>query len=192
MIRFFTNTVAIARGLGELGDRARDMTPVLKLLGERMVGHSIPENFRQGGRPRRWPKSRSTATMRDTGRLLNSVVYRVEGGTLKVGTNRKYAPQRHFGGAIVPVNKKAIAIPINVTRSRNRPKHFSGLQWRPTKDTRFAGVLGEEQGRKTRRFVVRFLLARRVEQPARPFLLWQDDDVAYAHRATVRHVLGVR
>ena len=45
-------------------------------------------------------------TLRDTGRLHNSIVAQVVGNRIIVGTNVKYAPILHFGGTIKPKSGK--------------------------------------------------------------------------------------
>ena len=45
-------------------------------------------------------------TLRDTGRLHNSIIAKVQGNTISVGTNVKYAPILHFGGTIKPKSGK--------------------------------------------------------------------------------------
>ena len=177
----------------ELGDRAADLVDVLEDIGERMVEFSIPENFRQGGRPNRWPGSAWSHAdlMQDSSRLLNSVVYSVEGGRLVVGTNAAYAAQRHFGGEIKPTKAKALAVPLpGIPSSMRRPRHWGDrLQFAPTQkgDSDSRGILGEADGDL---FIPRFALRARVEQPPRPFLLFQDDDIAYAERIVAAFVLA--
>ncbi|WP_111860008.1 phage virion morphogenesis protein [Acinetobacter sp. CFCC 10889] len=43
-------------------------------------------------------------TLRDTGRLHNSILVRISGNKIVVGTNVVYAPLMHFGGTIKPKN----------------------------------------------------------------------------------------
>ncbi|MFW2102965.1 MULTISPECIES: phage virion morphogenesis protein [Acinetobacter] len=45
-------------------------------------------------------------TLRDTGRLYNSIFAKVQGNKISVGTNVKYAPILHFGGTIKPKSGK--------------------------------------------------------------------------------------
>ncbi len=45
-------------------------------------------------------------TLRDTGRLHNSICARVQGNKITVGTNVVYAPILHFGGTIKPKSGK--------------------------------------------------------------------------------------
>ena len=45
-------------------------------------------------------------TLRDTGRLHNSIFAKVQGNKITIGTNVVYAPILHFGGTIKPKNGK--------------------------------------------------------------------------------------
>lgn len=196
MIRFRAPALAsVDRELARRARYARDPRPLLEALGDRMVNHSIPENFQKGGRPGRWPGIRRQGqVMRDSGGLLESIVDEVAGSTLRVGTNKSYAAQRHFGGT-VKGKGKLLAIPVDPSNKR-RPKHYGKrLRWAPVKKKggNVQGLLVERQaGRrgKAGKVVTRFLLVREVTQPARPFLLFQPDDIAWAQRVTVRELAG--
>ena len=198
------NAEAVVRDVEAMRARMVRTEPLLERFGARMSQYSVPQNFAEGGRPTRWPDTpRGGQAMVDTGRLRNSITHEVRGRSVRVGTNVKYAALRHFGGTIVG-RDKALAIPVEVSQSRRRPKHYPNLQWRPTRNRRFVGMLGEELAVRTRgangrykksgsgRWVTRFLLARQVVQPARPFLMFQADDLAWMERETVQHILEGR
>ncbi len=58
-----------------------------------------------------WAKSwRAThqggQTLRDTGRLMNSIAYAIGGDVIRVGTNVDYGPALHYGATIKPVAGK--------------------------------------------------------------------------------------
>ena len=66
---------------------------------------SIQQNFIAQGRPVPWePSKRAIAqhgqTLRDTGRLMNSITMKVDSNYVRVGTNVIYAAIHHFGGTI--------------------------------------------------------------------------------------------
>lgn len=72
-------------------EQAQDMTPVFKAFSPAMM-FSISRNFRDGGRPIKWPKSQraideSGQTLRDEGFLQNSINPKISKNSLKVGTN---------------------------------------------------------------------------------------------------------
>lgn len=192
MLTYRSNTAQVTEALRASGARAKDVRPVLTAFGSRMREHSIPQNFRVGGRPSRWPSSaRGGQTMVDTARLLRSIQDEVSGGTMRVGTNLRYAAQRHFGGKLTPKAKKWLAVPVKPGMRRS-PSQVAGLRWAPVrKPGNVGGRLVRPVGRKgARKWETVFLLVKEVDQPARPFLLFQDEDIAWAERELVQHVLA--
>ena len=197
-LEYRSNAGAVVREVEGVARRATDPTGVLEDIGERMVEFSIPENFRRGGRPDPWPGSEWSRSelMTESRRLANSVRYEASRRRLRVGTNLRYAAQRHFGGELEPTRARALAIPLpGVRKSMARPKRWGDrLVYLPPGDGGDAdsrGVLATKRGKgKKAKYTPRFALRARVTQPARPFLVWQDDDQAYAERAIVRHLTG--
>lgn len=183
------NGELVLRDLEGVMARIQDPRPVLEDFGEHMVNSSIPENFRQEGRPEKWPRGEwsSERQQQDTTRLLQSVTFEVSATGVKVGTNLKYAAQRHFGGILEPKNARALAIPLpDVPRSMRRPRRWGDRLFmvKPTKgDANTVGILAT-QGRKGE-IIPRFVLRRQVEQPARPFIVAQDEDLALLSRRLV-------
>lgn len=197
-VTFKSNGEAVAQELDGMGMRLRDPRPFLTELGERMREESIPRNFQEGGRPDKWAGTRRGGQIqRDSGALAASINFEVGGATLKVGTNNKYGPQRHFGGEIEAKGKN-LAIPLD-PNSKRRPKHYGArLKWSPGKpgavhSANFRGLLVETvkgRGKKAKaQTIARFVLLKRVEQKPRPFLVWQTEDIAWAQREFVRHVV---
>ena len=199
---YHDNAEIVVQGIEGLAGRARNVDSVLEQVGERMTQYSIPENFRVGGRPLPWKPSqralestRGGQTMVDTGRLRRSMNFEMTHGKLTVGTNLEYAAQRQFGGEI-KAKGKALAIPVNVSRSKYRPSQYGdSLKWAPdaTPGPGKRGLLVEYLSRgkgKKKRMVVRFVLRDSITQPARPFLLFQADDIAFAEKAVVTWLLG--
>lgn len=138
---------------------------------------SIDTNFRVGGRPK-WPAlSKATITNRmfskkqkskgaaailqDTGRLKNSMVYKVEGDSVKIGTNVEYAAVHQFG-------HKGIRLPDIY------PKRKKVLSW-----------VNPQTGARVFRKMVR---AHTVVIPQRAFLLFQDKDIAVIEKIFVEHI----
>ena len=89
---------------------AGDHSKLWNNLGDLLV-HNTQERFRTGigtdDKP--WQKSwraqvQGGQTLRDTGRLMNSIFVKVTGSRISVGTNAIYAPMMHFGGTIKPKN----------------------------------------------------------------------------------------
>lgn len=84
-----------------------DLSPVTGAIAQ-LLENSVRRNFREGGRPTKWPASKradrdagyghkSGQTLVDTARLLNSIVGIGDGDSAKVGTNVVYAPAHNFG-----------------------------------------------------------------------------------------------
>ncbi len=85
---------AFAEGVTSFGDDADAIAQLLE--------NSVRRNFAEGGRPTRWePSKRAEAedgqTLRDTNRLMNSIVGVGEDKQVKVGTNAEYAAAHNFG-----------------------------------------------------------------------------------------------
>lgn len=190
-IRFSENGAVTVTNLNRLAGRLEDPSEVLADIGAHMVNSSVPANFQAGGRPAAWARSEwsSQQNQVDTSRLLRSVQARVHDGRLEVGTNVRYARIRQLGGEIKPRRAKAIAVPLpGVARSMRRPSAWRRLSYLPPKsgDADSRGVLARTDRRG--RVIPVFLLRARVIQPARPFLLWQEADIAYVGEALARTV----
>lgn len=195
-LRIGPQTAPIARDLAAVARRCKDLGPALQNIGARLVDYSIPLTFQVGGRPKAWPRSaRDGQTMLDTRILLDSITYEVDGGTVRVGTNLKYAAQRHFGGPIEGKGK-LLAVPADPNSRRRRPSHYGDrLRWAPVSVTTgtVKGRLVERTGRKAKRqWTTRFWLVTRVEQPPRPFLIVQPDDEAAFQQILYAHILEGR
>lgn len=90
--------------------QVEDPSDLWRDIGDILV-HNTQERFRTGigtdDRP--WQKSwraqvQGGQTLRDTGRLHNSILVRISGNKIVVGTNVVYAPLMHFGGTIKSKN----------------------------------------------------------------------------------------
>lgn len=194
-LQFKSNGELVVREAEELAERIADPREVLEDFGEHMVNTSIPRNFEEGGRPDQWAGSdwqMGSGPNYDRGRLVRSIRHEVSARGLRVGTNLRYARQRHFGGELRPTRAKALVVPLpGLTRSMRRPSRWGDRLFRvdpKSGDADTAGVLAtsDRSGKVTPRFVLR----RRVTQPARPFLLFQDEDVAYLLRQMAAYTLG--
>lgn len=63
-------------------------------------------------------------TLVSSARLLNSINYRLDGGSIIIGTNLEYARILHEGGVIRPRNAKALAIPLQPMAKVQSPRDF--------------------------------------------------------------------
>lgn len=106
--------------LARIQKKTGNLRPAYELIGE-TVSESVRENFRQGGRPTPWKKSKRAKaqdgqTLVDKGILSGSITYEATRGRVTVGTNVPYAAIHHIGG-IIPAHvvkakrAKALAIP---------------------------------------------------------------------------------
>lgn len=176
-------SVAI-RTLSALSARGRDATPVLRWFGEHMVNSSIPANFEAGGRPSRWagslwtPSGKKLMSSHGMAGLGGTINYQAGDKTLVVGSHSPYARQRQLGGTIEAKGRAALVVPLpHVPEGMRRPRRWGDRLFKMTSkkgdpDTR--GVLAtEEHGQ----IIPQFVLRRRVKQPARPFILFQDEDL---------------
>lgn len=73
-----------------------------------LLENSVRRNFREGGRPEKWPASKradgdagygneSGQTLVDTARLMNSIIGEGDKTSVRVGTNVDYAAAHNFG-----------------------------------------------------------------------------------------------
>lgn len=197
--RFKSNGEVVVRDVERLRARITDPEVIFEDFAEHMLNTSIPENFEQGGRPEKWTRSAWSGEnqQKESGRLLRSIASRIGKNKMELGTSLKYARQRHHGGVLKPVRAKALAVPVpGLSRAMRRPKRWGDrLTYIPAKSTGgdTVGVLAtsERRGRRGHRRTVyraRFILRKQVTQPARPFLLFQDEDLAYVSRRMVEYV----
>ncbi|RYL25110.1 phage virion morphogenesis protein [Acinetobacter piscicola] len=93
-------------------DRVGDASKLWHDISDLIIGNT-QERIRTGigtdDKP--WQKSwraqvQGGQTLRDTGRLHNSIFAKVQGNRITIGTNVKYAPILHFGGTIRPKSGK--------------------------------------------------------------------------------------
>ena len=91
------------RRMRELTRRLGDITPVLNEIGD-SVASDVRLSFVSGRSPygEPWPplRFRSGQPLRDTGRLMNSITYRVGKNHVEIGTNVCYAPVHQYGATI--------------------------------------------------------------------------------------------
>ena len=188
-----SNGRLVVKFMDELGKRAEQLDAVLDDFGSYMTNTSIPENFSRGGRPEKWARTAwsSEKNQVSTNRLQRSVTFEVSQGRLRVGTNLRYANQRQMGGKIEAKTAKALTIPMSDTApSMRRVSRWGDRLFflKPKKQSaELIGLLASKVGKK--KIKVRFVLRKSITQPARPFVLFQDEDVALLSRRLVSFVL---
>lgn len=113
----------------------QDRKELLHIAGRRMRDTEIPMIFRQQGpgweglRPP--PMGRTGKPLQDTGRLRDSIQYRIDGDNVFIGTNAPGAHLLNVGGTVTARSGKWLAIPLSppLTVSERRvakPRSFSG------------------------------------------------------------------
>lgn len=126
----FSVSIQSARAKQELRQAERaltDLTPAWRQIGEMMV-RSVLENFRQGGRPSPW-KPLAPSTLRhkrpggkiliDTGKLMRSVAYEIDGAGVLIGTNEIYAATHQFGRDHIPARPFVLMQAADRRRARD-------------------------------------------------------------------------
>jgi len=141
------------RDVRRLVGKLENPKPALIEIGAYMQ-RSIQRNFKEGGRPRKWPRSvrakmQGGQTLMDTGNLYSSINYDASSKSVAIGTNTLYAPIQHSGGV------------ISAKRAKHLTYKIPGLGWRKSKSVRI---------------------------PARPFLMFQEEDYKAIRRILKRHV----
>lgn len=151
----------INKALADLSARMRNLTPVMREIGE-IVRTSVERNFAASGRPEKWPESQRVKrkggqTLSDTGRLRRSFArpgaVKAQKDRVSVGTNVVYAAIHQMGGK---------------TKARTGVLAFN-------KSGRF---LSRGDASRQRGGAIRIAIARNpgATIPARPFLMVQTED----------------
>jgi len=118
----------IIRKLNELKNRIGNIRPILSSIGE-TVRSSVVHNFTVGGRPSKWDESKRVLlsggqTLKDTGRLVNSINWKVFDNKVEIGTNVKYAAELHYGRK----DKKLPARPFLLIHNEDKKEFLEIIQ----------------------------------------------------------------
>lgn len=180
------DVTALLRQLEQRGQNAR---PALEAIGRHMTRSSIPLNFRAGGRPDAWePVLRGGSPLVRTGIMRDKIKEHVTDDGLSIGIRHRGARLHQKGGEIRPVRARALAIPLpGVKASPRRYKNTFILHKNDGGDR--VGLIMQKQG-KNGGLRLLFVLRTRVMIPARPYLLWQDEDITFAKSELLRHLRG--
>jgi phage gpG-like protein len=155
-----------------------------------VIHNSIMKNFRVGGRPQRWESLRPLTLANRmahgsmsghalgqsiligrgmAGGLQGSIgtVRRITKSTLEYGTNAIHASTHQYGRTIRPVNVRFLTIPLPAARPGSKARDY---------DNTFVakGIIFQKQGAN---IVPLFKLKKSVKIPARPFMLFQNEDI---------------
>lgn len=180
--------------LGIVGD-LKDPLPPNKIAGELML-RSVRKNFRASGRPRRWKPSRRVESGHKTligssRSLMTSVNKKVTKSRISVGTNDIRAKLLNYGGKVRAKNAKYLTIPAegmtpNERRLGLRARDFENTFFHESANGKLFLMQNMGQGKKPRAL---FLLVKQMTMPARPFILFQKQDVVAITKVYKDHVL---
>ena len=112
----------------------------------------------------------------------HATIFDVDGRGVETGSNLIYAAQVQFGGTILPVKAKMLAIPLTATLQRDgigpRELDTKGvLRFQPTaKKPNVGGVLIDDEGVLGHGKGPLYALAYWITQEPRPYLFWNEDD----------------
>jgi phage gpG-like protein len=113
-------------------------------------------------------KGQAGTTLVQSGRLMNSINYQVQGNQIIVGTNIKYARIHHEGGIITPTRAKYLAIPLTPAARVHKPRDFENTYI--AKGVIFMKVEGGND-------IALYALKKQVTIPERKYMLLFPDEV---------------
>ena len=103
---YFQGEEKILKWLAKVEQKSKDNTELYSELGDILL-EGVHDRFKRGVAPdgRPWQKSwraiaQNGQTLRDTGRLLNSIITITKKNNVIVGTDVLYAKLMHYGGTI--------------------------------------------------------------------------------------------
>jgi len=166
----------VIKALDDMDGRARDLKRPFADFGERMV--------------RKISKRLSGEVLKErTGRLKASLTHEETADTLEVSAGGadevNYAMIHHYGGTIRPKKAKALTIPFPEGPADKRvPLRASDF-----KDTFVAkGIIFRKRGKD--KIEPLFMLKKKVEIPARPYMYLEDSDVDYLSNSIAAFITG--
>ncbi len=183
-----------------LGQRLSNLRPLMQRIGQFMVS-STQRKIMEGIPPENAPLTRrfkkGSGTLRDTGRLLSSITYRLRGDdAVEVGTSLRYARIHQEGGTIRPKAAKKLAIPASWQTRRLMRRH--GQSVRAVLDALKGqgwsiwftdGAIMGKKGKKGRAQVL-FVRKSSVDIPRRRFLFVDQRDEGVIRRMVEGYLLG--
>lgn len=161
-------------------ERKIDKTQPSLIKAGLLMMRSIDENFRQEGRPHKWKglspmtiglrrkgkkTGRGIMILQDTGRLKGSITKEVLKDHVRIGTNLKYAPLMQKGGMSDPKTLKIKEHRRKITQAFGKPIRPKSIMVR-SHDMKIG--------------------SKKI--PARPFLLFQKEDLEAINKLFLNHV----
>jgi len=161
--------------ISDLQNKIDNKSKIQKVIGQLAV-RSIQRNFDACGRPERWQgsiraKMKGGKTLTLSAKLRNSIVAKVQGDIIRIGSNLRYAKIHQEGGVITPKSAKMLAIPLTAIAKVQEPKDFDNLFVYKSANNKV--FLAQSKDKK---LVCHYLLKRKVVIPARPFLVIPEED----------------
>ena len=117
---------------------------------------------------------RGQVLKRPSGKLAQSLTYKVYRDYAEVGTNIKYGAIHEFGGTIVPTRARNLAIPIG--DMKGSPREHPGLSFTMRGGKKF---LEDDNGK------LQYVLKSSVQIPPRPYLRPALNDVFASGKAQI-------
>ncbi len=165
--------------LGKIVARSSNKKPALRAIGA-IARESVRTNFREGGRPKKWEKSKRVKgkrgqTLRKTGRLMNSITSTVSDDSVIVGTNDVRAATHHYGAKKFSFGTVVANIPAH------RRKFVAGNIKSGRKKTASGVIFVKAHTRKMK--------LPWGDIPARPFMVLQRKDILEIQAALAGHLI---
>ena len=153
---------------------------------------AVQKNFRAGGRPIPWVRSRRVSegrgskTLIRTAILMNSISRRHTGEEATVFTRDLRARIHEFGGVIRPRNAEALTIPIAPEAEGRKARSFKDT-FLLAREGQPALIMQRVEGDKPKAL---YVLQKLVRMPARPFMTPPEEDLKKMDRLVLEHVTG--
>ena len=156
---------------------------------------SVRKNFRDGGRPNKWKPSRRGESghktlIGPTRSLMTKIAKKVTKRKVSVGLTDKRARLLNYGGKVVPKNAQYLTIPVGLTANERRrgmtARDFENTFFHESKNGKLFLMQNMGAGEKPR---VLFLLTKSMTMPARPYMLFQKQDIVIITKEYARHIL---
>lgn len=174
LMKLSLKDLGAGKAVKQLAENISRPQKMLSKMGMVMIS-SIQQNFIAQGRPVPWERSQRAIdehgkTLRDTGRLMNSITMKVYENHVKVGTNVIYAAIHHFGGTI----SKDVLVKAHVRYYKNIKSSLT------TRNPTLSTVV-KEHGMKMNLTI-----------PKRPFMLLQDSDWEIIKQIGYDHLIPIQ
>lgn len=119
-----TGLGAIQKSISDMAKRSADPAQFLAHVGHRLALTQIPLSVRRNEMKAPKPRMRAGQPLRDTGRLISSLAYRVQKTNLTVGTGVLYGGILNRGGTIKPVHGQWLLIPLSPPLTSTQARAF--------------------------------------------------------------------